>query len=175
MSLNYFSDWFRDLFEVKKPQNLLIIIALFIAFALIIFFALWDKISLMLSNQYNLGFFKNKLLLTFIFLSAVMFWIIRVFFITSNKQSYVDSSITYSQPYAFLAFILAPLAITSFYYVISFVTKLKSKSVLVNTITFSALNALSWIFFMVLTFQNQFSFNVCTCNHFIINVSFILT
>ncbi|AIA29358.1 hypothetical protein MCFN_01000 [Mycoplasmopsis californica] len=149
---NYFNDWFRNLFEIKKPTNLLLSIAIFVAVSLLLFFALWDKVILAISNKYDQGYFKNALLFNVIILASIVIWMFRLFGISANKISYLDPKLIYPINWAPVAFMIVPILTCTLYFILTFVRKINTKSLIVNTIILSLLcviNSGTFMFMML--------------------------
>lgn len=155
LHFNSFSDWFRELFKVKKATNLTIVIALFIGASLLLFFSYWETINIISNNNLNREYLKNKLWFSLILLASIAIWIIHIFTIKINKNSYFDEKVAYSPNYLYLLFIIVPIVALVIYLTINLVAIFRTKNTLTNSIIFGSLLTIIWISFMVLTFNND--------------------
>ncbi|QBF34604.1 hypothetical protein EG856_01545 [Mycoplasmopsis phocirhinis] len=151
---NKFAIWFKDLFEVKKSANLVIIIVLFVAFSLIVFFAFYDKINILITKQYSKQYLKQKLIFNLVILFAILLWSIKIMTLVKPNTSFLVEQ-TNTANYASLAFILVPILLFVFYILINTIPKIRIKSLLMNTAIFASFNSILWIAFSIFTLNSN--------------------
>ncbi|MCS4536541.1 hypothetical protein NXS15_00135 [Mycoplasma sp. CSL7475-4] len=150
---NKFANWFKDLFEVKKAANLAIIIALFVGFSLVFFFAIYDKINILILKQYSKEYLKQKLLFNLIILFALLLWSIRIMTLLKTTRNIFDEEVK-TNNYLSLLFILVPVLLFVTYFVINVIPKFRNKGILMNTLIFASFNTILWLAFAIFSLKS---------------------